>query len=784
MTVASQTSWTSGLLTTQRRRDAVFWVLLVGVLVWLLRPLFIGEIPPLVDFGGHLQMADVWARYEESEFFRSLFDKRDAWSTPNVLPARFVSALYPLLSPLNALRLFVALSLVGFALAMVFTLRTFQRSRWLVFVALPLIWNSMTMLGLLNYALAFVVMFTAIPLARRAARGGGVRHAVPLGLVALFGALTHVIGYVFTLAMIAYILTVGTRRVRGLLVNGVALLPSIALWVVWWLQLRARMKLKGAEVAGARSKFLSPERSIDVFFDESLDIAAGHWDTVVFVVMIAVLLALFASQRPATPVLPRVWSFKSAMRTIQQELDRHALITLSLALGVGFFFVTPVAIRDVYISPRLVVPILVLVCLSPRLDLTRRMTQFALMVAVGNTLYFGHRLASDVSSFQRTELAPLVEIIDKIPPGSRAQCSGVRWARPYFLRPPLDHNCNGLIQTRRESFAGGGFAHTAYNGTKLKDKRVYTKLYARDWTQYRQLRRIDYAVLRGAHAPPTSPHVRLVAAAGGQPSGAGDITQVWSLYEVVLPTRVPPTHEEEVGGDGGLAFTWSCEEGEALSSLGVSISRPVAATKDADASPANTRPDTEDGVASSGGGNRYQRLVSLRPSCRRLERDDLGLAWQAGSSRGPAFGGGSGTRQTSLSCASDSVIVGLAGHSDKTVTELGVVCASLEQVRAQATAAKRVNDKERPLAEERQQRLQRDALSPWWHSLLRGWPSKFVGWEVGTPFWMRCPPGHVVHGVVGQDGAAIDAVGIACVELETASAPLPFPPTNNPEHDL
>lgn len=495
----------------------IYWVLLGVALALCVLPLWLSAMPFLTDFGGHFEMVDAWARLDESPFLTAVYQRREGWLLPNLLAAHFVGLLYPATSTLAGLRIFVSLSLVLLAGSLWFCLRVYDRSQWLVFLCLPVFWGGALTLGLINFVACFPLMFFGMGLGRLCGSRGGVRYGVALLAVTTTAFFVHGIGYLLVLMFSGFALVTSAvhwRRLGALL----WMLPSASLWIRW--RVRA-----GQGPWTGNATYFSWGDNVDWFLREASNPLSAAWDDTILLWMLAPIWIVLVV------VGARSWAEPAG---VQRRISDHGPLLLGMLFLISFV-VLPAYYGGVSINTRLVTPTLLCLLIGaplssklPRTGWPRWASRIALGSAVVLSLAASSVLILETRRFQSSELEPLLSVIDHIPSESLATCTGVNEARPIFLRLPLDHNCDALLQLQTGGFAGGGFAKTAFNAIKLKgnirDRKLYGDLeLVKDW---------EYVVMRGEHRPPTT--VKSIRVA--------QVDQ-WTLYRIEEPA-VPESIQE------------------------------------------------------------------------------------------------------------------------------------------------------------------------------------------------------------------------------------------------
>lgn len=220
----------------------IFWTVAGLLLVVMLAPLAIYQYPGIVDYPNHLarlhilvgQLPDGW---------------QDYYSVRHVLiPNLALDLICPLfvglgLDPNAALRLFVALTLAGFAGGTIAVgIAVTGSPPWFALVAFPIVYNRYLVLGLLNYLFSVGVALLLLAAWLHSRRLDAKWHRTAWLLLLSLGALvlltSHLVGYgLFLLAAFSYELGVfvGTgvawrKKLRNPLSLALAVAPSALIY--------------------------------------------------------------------------------------------------------------------------------------------------------------------------------------------------------------------------------------------------------------------------------------------------------------------------------------------------------------------------------------------------------------------------------------------------------------------------------------------------------------------------------------------------------------------------
>lgn len=530
----------SALQAPPGRVGDVIYALVLGALTLLyVQPLFLAEQPALTDFGAQVIMADAWTRFDEVPQFSAYFVRETRW-LPQLLPARFASLLHPLMPPTLALKWFTALGMLNTVLGAYLLARAHDRSRWLVVFCLPGLWGGMLALGLLNYCFTYGLMLESAALGRWVARRPTRGRVALLALVNVVAFFVHGLGYLLVglLGGLGWLTSLPSpsalRRPAGW-AGPLALLPGALLWLGWWRGVEADPNTLGVsmgELLREHASWRPPAEQLAWLIEQGHDLLVDGSDTALGLALFGCWLAL-REDPPTRPVSEPVLPSESPAET---RLGEHSLLILTLTLG-ALMFLLPASIRGTGINSRLVTPFLFIAALLPRARPRGLPGALPLEVGVALVAAYGVHLGACMRRFEAEELAPLRALMDTVPRGSRVDC--VNTCRTdddtaIFVRRPLCSVCNGLVQTRRDGFSGGGFAQHPWNAIRYREGAGYPTVRGLDWTRSWQLPRWDYVLARGAVPSELPADLTLVGHHAPRGGGGGE----WSLYRVASP--VPP----------------------------------------------------------------------------------------------------------------------------------------------------------------------------------------------------------------------------------------------------
>lgn len=521
-------------------RSDVAYRLLVGALTALLiAPIWIGVTAPLSDFTGHAAMAHVWIHYDEIPAYRELFELAP-WSIPNLIPMHFAKLLAPWLNPVNALRLFLTISLLLTVLTLHGVAQTYGRNRWLILFALPFLWNSSLSMGFVNYLPIFPLLFYTITLTERLAKEPSRAKVLlaffNLGFVAYW---VHGMGWGVILGTSGLLALLRWPPRRWPLLAA-AWAPSTALWCLWYAATRATSKagyqgtlpeLDSAEGLSVAIEYPIALRRFALFIEEGMEIFTLRIDTNVFAGLLGAffVLCVGAAHGEGVPSETHEAPAHNPLQWLRQFVDfvrRSPLLVLVLIFGASIYLL-PKSINNVILSPRFVAPFYMLAPFVLRIRRLNASSQFALSMAAVLALTLGVTLLTVAHRFKERELDPMAAAFAHVPEGARVDCVGVNWITATFSRWPLMHTCRGFAHLLRGSLGNGGFARDSFNAVRFRPGQGVSELDAYSFSVGAHVQEWEYLVVRGN--PPGVPELleHVASYTADKPK-----TAVYSTYRV------------------------------------------------------------------------------------------------------------------------------------------------------------------------------------------------------------------------------------------------------------
>lgn len=546
------------------RALTTLWVVAVGVSLGLaLAPLWIGPVPPLADFGGHLGLAHAWIHLDEVPIYGEHF-RRLPWWMPNIVAVRFADLLHPLVTPLTSLRLFVSAALVASVAACQLWLSITGRSRWQLFFAVPFTWGTMLALGLVNYVMVIPCVVAAAAVGHLAGKRDQWRYGFALGAICLFAYELHGLGYLFVLTLGVAMLVLSLRRARALR-QLVLLLPSLGLWAAWFV-------LRSPAVGGPRALVAY---SVHIRWTERLrqlgrhthDSLLGYEDTAFAVLLttvwlVAVGYVLWRRRSQAGPALqtPAAAGLRARLRRAAAAVRERPLLALLAVMGLLYWYL-PYRIGEVAIGYRLVTPFALVLALAPTFPSARSARVFGLVAFFVSSAWLG-TIGYQAHAFAEEESRPLAPLIAELPEGARVACLGTFDVKVRFRYPSWSHGCSGWVFSQ-DAYSRLDFAHTTYNAIRYKAGIWEPEPERQLGRRSAALMKWEYLIVRGRMD--LAPHLPLELIA--QESREG--TPKWTLYRIPSPPAVRGDAPRMDGGRGGHDIGWRCTEGHSVQRLWV-----------------------------------------------------------------------------------------------------------------------------------------------------------------------------------------------------------------------
>jgi hypothetical protein len=523
------------------------WLLLCAVQV---APIWLNTWLPMGDLGGHLDLMDVMARYDDANTIYAATYDLPHGANPNTVTL-YVARWFPFLGAAGAAKVLLSLYLVGVPWSLSMLARAFGRSPWLALLSLPLSWNALVNVGFLNYIIAFPLLFCALALARTLAEHGGWKRMIGLGacLVTLF--FCHAIAFLIGLGMTVVVLVAWLPSARFAW-RLVALAPVLPLLLVWvkrkFIDLEATEAGRTFGGGGLELVHLSwpdlikqiPQWGMQYFRDDSDDNA--FW----------MVCALW--------LVAMVWGTRQLLQKppLQGSLAklRNWGLELITLVCMAAYFVVPSHMAEMdIITERIVVQVLFLLCLWPRVDFSGR-SRWLLAPMALLALGFPVVVQNHFAQFEREEVGGLPAALNQLPDKSRL--SYVMWVhdnKTTFMGP-LWHLPRAIFLLQHGGLTDESFAARPYTAIQYKKGKTPPKL-PRDFWNSSDLFGYDAVLLRST----TRPNEAIAHRALELKFAEGE----WWLFGV-RPAFRNRNEAKLVGGGGNRLFV-DCPQNEVVAGI-------------------------------------------------------------------------------------------------------------------------------------------------------------------------------------------------------------------------
>lgn len=291
--------------------DRIFWGLFLIFSAAFLVPLWSVPIPPMQDIWQHLALVDVLHHYHDPGSVYPEYFRLPTTPRPNLIYYYGTHWLATLTGDLLvANRLVLSLYVLAFPWAFLSLARAFDRSRWTVFFAFPLIYNAMFAYGFVSFALAMPLLFWAVAAFRRFAapdrESPDWRAGAWAALFILLLFFTH--AHLYLLANLLCLLLWGMHRGRclwGFAARAAPLLPALVFFLPWFLVFFVQGTPSSSGMAfGTLDKFFGPTfykpgEILSGWFFHVGDYFKAQRDDALFLALLMVAMVLLVVRRAA-----------------------------------------------------------------------------------------------------------------------------------------------------------------------------------------------------------------------------------------------------------------------------------------------------------------------------------------------------------------------------------------------------------------------------------------------------------------------------------------------------
>ncbi|NOY93039.1 MAG: hypothetical protein GXP55_17785 [Deltaproteobacteria bacterium] len=518
---SAQTSW------RKRGPDLLFWALFACLSLLNLWPFWVMHWLAGTDTGGHIELMDIAGRLHDAHTAYGETYYLSSWMAPNTLGVRLSQALHPWVSSMTLARLMLSFYVVGVPLGCLAMVRAFDRSRWLVLLSFPLVFNFTLAMGFFNYVVAAPLLFFVVALTRRFAERGGWRRGA--GVVALLWLtfFTHALMFMVALGMCAFVLLVSARPRRRLL-QGVGLLSLGTTFCVVWLVMK--IGWLGSEAglmhhATPGTTWPNPEHLLTKLPGRLVDFVRGPTDDALFLGLVAVWALLLR----ASP--PRPEDAEPAPLGFRLRLGRDALPWMAFLVWVAFFTLPSHVMGISLVSERFGSLALLLALLTPRVRLDGYWTRGLLAAGVVLSMAWVGVVDHALIHFDAYTAQPLARELGKLPEGSSIGYALANDLPTRLAQPQTRHLVKEIHTVLNGGVTDDSFAWRSTSPVQYRSGRAPPRPFGRFWTRKTQFRRYDFIVYSGRVPPPHN-------------SLRGFVRERWHsgpwwLYEVLHPE--PPS---------------------------------------------------------------------------------------------------------------------------------------------------------------------------------------------------------------------------------------------------
>ena len=183
------------------------------------------------DVGGHLELMEIISHSSDERFAR-LYKIRSAFYAGG-LGLWLAQHLGGWLPPYVITRIFILIYAVGTPLSLFFLARQLHRPTWTVLMTVPLIYNGLSSIGLLNFVVTIPMMFAGVGCAVRWRRDRRWRWPVILTGLAFIVSWTHVLGCLIALTAWGIATMMTAKPWQTLVFRWLPFAGALPLMVAW-----------------------------------------------------------------------------------------------------------------------------------------------------------------------------------------------------------------------------------------------------------------------------------------------------------------------------------------------------------------------------------------------------------------------------------------------------------------------------------------------------------------------------------------------------------------------
>ncbi len=473
---------------------AVFVTSLGGVLyaIWS-----VGWLP-MGDVGGWIEQMDYMARYDSPHTVYSEVVVSPHPLEPNTMAVRFGGMLGPLMSMDVAAKILISWYALGVPLSLLALALVFGRSRWLALFAVPMVFNALFNVGLLNFLICIPFIFSCMALSRCYAVRGGWWRGLLLAACLVFAYFAHIMGFLIAWGISLAVLVLSSKRL-SVLIRTWVVLPGLPLLLFWYVRKFVLLESTetGLTLATADGGFgfwylTFGQRVAQIhewsmrFFRDNTD----EWFTLVLLVTWASMIVMSLTART------RKDGAKGTMTIIRSYTLQ--IITLCCILA---YFILPSHMNQVGLIAHRVVMIFVwLLALWPHLRFDRWRRRALLVPLIGVSLSYPFVVQDKFRTFEDEILGGMPRAIAALP--ERSSLAYVRWKHGNSLTHmgPLWHIPNAIHALENGNVNNDSFARCPSSPFLFKKGQTPVTVPNEFW-KHRAIFDYDYVLLLSDRRP-------------------------------------------------------------------------------------------------------------------------------------------------------------------------------------------------------------------------------------------------------------------------------------------
>jgi hypothetical protein len=441
---------------TERARweTGLFWALLVSLLAFYLVPIWANDYLPMLDLPVHYGIAATFHNYHSPHSVVSRYYESRGHFSPYFFFYTVCHVLSYVFSITVVMKIMLSATALGLVGAALYLLRSLKRSDWLIFFALPLLYDVNATYGYVSYRFSVVFLVASIGALHLEIGQPRARRSVLLAALALATYFSHAYGFaILGFLWFFYTVLCSPSLKRALRVT-LSLAPAVLCAAPWYL---ATMWGKGP-TGSWRVELMPLVKLMELIPFRLLNSFTGDRDEIVFLGLCLLWVVLVSvSPRPA------------ARRGLRDMLSAYALEICVLLLFVAYFAVPTTLISPLHqvyrVSYRFLLPLCLLAIAVPRIEL-RASRLLVILPAVLLSGWYGVIVHGEYRGFS-ARYQSFDRVIDAIPAGKRVLAYSYQtWDRAYTV-PMLGHFV-GYYCARKDGLTSIDHTFAAFPYTPLK----------------------------------------------------------------------------------------------------------------------------------------------------------------------------------------------------------------------------------------------------------------------------------------------------------------------------